>query len=92
MLCKGRYQSKGIKARVKAGIKTRIAIFDISHALCLYVTRNYSKLCKIMEVPNKKFHNLELEKAFECGNPAKVIFNYFTCNCQIWREDDFLKV
>lgn len=45
-----------------------------------------------MEVPNKKFHNLELEKAFECDNPAKVIFNYFTCNCQIWREDVLLKV
>ena len=40
--------------------------------------KNDSKLSKIRNVHKKKLHNLGLENRYECRDPNKVIFNYFS--------------
>ena len=43
---------------------------------CLFLVGNESKLSKVIDVHNKKLHNLGLENRYECDDPDKVIFNY----------------
>ena len=62
--------------KVKSAIQSKVSIFDFAHVLCLFLVGNDSKLSKVMDVNNKKLHNLGLDNRYECHDPDKVIFNY----------------
>ena len=64
--------------KVKSAIQSKVSIFGFAHVPCLFLVGNDSKISKVRNVHNKKLHNLGLENKYECHDPDKVIFNYFS--------------